>query len=69
MRVCFPFGTFCFVLFCLVPRLVSFGGIGSNYVGLFINELDLCRVHKDSLCMITAHDDRHDGRGFNQNPP
>jgi len=43
-----------FVLFCLFPPLVFFRGVGSNYVGLDVNGLDLCRVHKDSLCMITT---------------
>ena len=37
-----------------VSRLVFFGGVGSNYVGLPVNGLDLCRVHKDSICMITT---------------
>jgi len=50
----FVFSLVHFVLFCLVLRLVSFGGVGNNYVGLLVNGLNLCRVHKDSLCMITA---------------
>jgi len=52
----FPFGEWrwwvCFVLFG--SALVSFGGVENNYVGLPVNGLDLCRVHKDSLCMITT---------------